>query len=264
MSFLESPDSMRLMPKMLLIIIFLVPCILLIPLPRLVIKLSEAMFYLISGDILYQMILKRSTRLSPRSQHLSLLLMPTFAITLFDKVGLTDTSRENTSSALLLVYSACASSCGCVAIWRCSVTWCRQEVCWRGQNIILVRAWQEHSSGKLQKFSYCLFSKKLLSYLVSLKCWPRANLEHPECRVFWKTMKRMNISAFILMYVYPYKPSRSNSWYHIMCPRCSSSSPRTPPKMPGVTPGCSKRRRSSTDQNICKSTDLFSSLFRAH
>ena len=106
MSFLESPDSMRLMPKMLLIIISLVPCILLLPLPRLVIKLSEAMFYLISGDILYQMILKRSTRLSPRSQHLSLLLMPTFAITLFDKVGFTDiVKREHIISIVVSLLS---------------------------------------------------------------------------------------------------------------------------------------------------------------
>ena len=119
MSFLYSLVSKRLIPKLVLSLVSLIPCILIHSIPRLVIMLSETLFYLIFGYILSDIILTCSTKLSHRSQCLSLVLMPTFAITLFasqDKMGFTATVKKEKEKFLRIVLTLVSVS---FILWVC-------------------------------------------------------------------------------------------------------------------------------------------------
>jgi len=69
--------------KIVVSVICFASCLLTHPLNSLMIVLSETIFFLICADILSHMVLTANTKLSQRSQQLSLLLIPTFSITLY-------------------------------------------------------------------------------------------------------------------------------------------------------------------------------------
>ena len=64
-------------------IVCLVLCLLVTPLHCLLVMLSEAIFFIICADIISHYILHGKEKSTRRTQRVSLLLMPTFAITLY-------------------------------------------------------------------------------------------------------------------------------------------------------------------------------------
>ena len=71
------------LPKVVLISVCLVLILLVTPLHSLMVMLSEAIFFIISADIISHYILHGKEKSTRRTQRVSLLLMPTFAITLY-------------------------------------------------------------------------------------------------------------------------------------------------------------------------------------
>ena len=71
------------MVKVVSIIVLLVLILLMTPLHSLLVMLSEAIFFIICADIISHYILHGKEKSTRRTQRVSLLLMPTFAITLY-------------------------------------------------------------------------------------------------------------------------------------------------------------------------------------
>ena len=71
------------LPKVVLTSVCLVLILLVTPLHSLFVMLSEAIFFIICADIISHYILHGKDKSSIRTQRVSLLLMPTFAITLY-------------------------------------------------------------------------------------------------------------------------------------------------------------------------------------
>ena len=72
-----------LLPKVVSISVCLVLCLLMTPLHSLLVMLSEAIFFIICADIISHYIRHGKEKSTRRTQRVSLLLMPTFAITLY-------------------------------------------------------------------------------------------------------------------------------------------------------------------------------------
>ena len=86
-----------LLPKVVSMIVCLVLFLLMTPLHSLMVMLSEAIFFIICADIISHYILHGKDNLSRRTQRVSLLLMPTFAITLYaaqDKMSFTPSVKK--------------------------------------------------------------------------------------------------------------------------------------------------------------------------
>jgi len=93
----NSTNFKKKMPKIIIGIVCLATCLLIHPMKSLVVVLNETTFFLICADILSYMILTANTKLSQRSQQLSLLLIPTFSVTLYaaqDKISFTTTVKK--------------------------------------------------------------------------------------------------------------------------------------------------------------------------
>jgi len=87
----------RKIPKILISVACLATCMLSHPIDSLIVVLSETIFFILCADILSHMVLTGNTTLSQRSQKLSLLLIPTFSITLYaakDKMTFNSTVKK--------------------------------------------------------------------------------------------------------------------------------------------------------------------------
>ena len=85
------------LPKVVLTSVCLVLILLVTPLHSLLVMLSEAIFFIICADIISHYILHGKDKSSRRTQRVSLLLMPTFAITLYsaqDKMSFTPSVKK--------------------------------------------------------------------------------------------------------------------------------------------------------------------------
>jgi hypothetical protein len=85
-----------LLHKVVLLSVCLVLILLVTPLHSLLVMLSEAKFFIICADIISHYILHGKDKSTRRTQRVSLLLMPTFAITLYsdqDKMSFTPSVR---------------------------------------------------------------------------------------------------------------------------------------------------------------------------
>ena len=85
------------LPKVVLTSVCVVLILLVTPLHSLFLMLSEAVFFIICADIISHYILHGKEKASRRIQRVSLLLMPTFAITLYaaqDKMSFTPSVKK--------------------------------------------------------------------------------------------------------------------------------------------------------------------------